>query len=1021
VLTDSFPGGGRPPSWNRLIQRKITPPALPDEVAARERVASLLTRLIGRHRLVSVCASAGAGKTTAVRQAVSLLQRPLAWLTVDGTDGATGRLLTYLEAALWPSVPGVAGVASAAMAASLPHVEVAGILAESLGDNEVVVVLDDVERLAGSPEAIDVLSSFARYLPPQARLVVLSRCALPFRSVVGSAPWVAGVGERDLALTAGEAAEVLARAGREEVDAAEAVRQTGGWMTGVLFEAWRADEHVLGLGGEADPLHGYLATEILADLEPADREFLIHTAVLPEVSVAAAESLGVAGASARLHSLLGSRLPVSWTSGNTVLRCHPRFREFLLRLLSRRDEAEQRALYRAHARMLAGDGYAEEALEEYLKAGCLEEALDISPAVLERVIERTDFDLAERWLAQLAPVRGRDDLVLAEAELLLAVAREDYGAGAALGDSLLAAGRREELAASSGQAAGLLAWCYLHVGRPDDMDAVLESGLPGAAVEAARYATLIVRDGSPRRGVPTGVLSGGPLDAMVMRTHFDLGRMNLLTDPPRSPWAVRVAESWLAGALLASGNVERAFELYHQLTGSAEQSVWLSALLGPRLLGEMSDHVGAQRLLREGRARIAATGSAMFSMYSLLMEAEFALRWDADVATAASALAQVRAHPVGRGYAFVVEQWEMLTGLTRLLEGRPQEAVVHLERAVSGMQKGNRLLFLAPAAVYLAEAHWRAGSEEASDHAADRALAAAEHQGSNHSLLQALAEFPDVLSRRIDLEPTGDSRWHQLGRSLLVRSTPVAAVTAAARSRPIHVTEFGRAAVHIDGAAVRARLSKSVELLALLATRERAEATKAVVLDSLFDSRRNGSSAAYLRQAMFRLREMVPDVLDPDSPPGILRLAPGLSVTTDSQHVLSLLSQASSTQGERRVRILQEALTAADQGEYLPGSRSPWAEDRRRHLQEMLRRARFDAAEAAFAVGRYSEAEGLTHTILAEDRFHEPAWRLRMRIAHMHGDHQRVLATYRACEQALGEIGAGPSASTVSLLRDLRV
>jgi hypothetical protein len=31
-----------------------------------------------------------------------------------------------------------------------------------------------------------------------------------------------------------------------------------------------------------------------------------------------------------------------------------------------------------------------------------------------------------------------------------------------------------------------------------------------------------------------------------------------------------------------------------------------------------------------------------------------------------------------------------------------------------------------------------------------------------------------------------------------------------------------------------------------------------------------------------------------------------------------------------------------------------------------------------------------------------------------------VLATFRACEQALRELGARPSASTVALLRDLR-
>jgi DNA-binding SARP family transcriptional activator len=335
------------------------------------------------------------------------------------------------------------------------------------------------------------------------------------------------------------------------------------------------------------------------------------------------------------------------------------------------------------------------------------------------------------------------------------------------------------------------------------------------------------------------------------------------------------------------------------------------------------------------------------------------------------------------------------------------------------MRSGDRLLFLATAAVYLAEACWRTGDEAAADAAADLALGAAVRQGSNHALLQALAEFPDVLSRRIDLESTDESPWHELGRSLLVRAAPASASTVQ-RSRSVHLTEFGKIAVRVDGAVVRARLTKSVELLALLASNPRGEASKDFVIEALFDSGRNGSSAAYLRQAVFRLRETVPDVLDPDSPPGVLRLAPGLSVTTDSHKVLGLLGQAAVTRGDERVRVLLEALELADQGEYLPALRSPWVEVRRRHLEVMLRRARFDAAEGAFAIGRYRQAETLTEAILADDRFHEPASRLRMRISHLHGDSQRVLATFRACEQALRELGAHPSASTTSLLRDLR-
>jgi ATP/maltotriose-dependent transcriptional regulator MalT len=328
------------PNW--IIRRKITPPLLDASVTRRPRVEALLTRLVEQHRLAFVYASAGAGKTTAALQSADHLARPLAWLELDATDVATGRLLVYLEAAVARQVPEVRGITSGALGANLAHAEVAGLLAEAVGSSEVLIVVDNAEWLADAPAAMAVLASFARYLPAAARLLVLSRVELPLSTAVDAFPWVAAMGEEDLALTVQEAAEALARTGQNDVDPVEALIETGGWLTGVLFEAWRSSDHVIGLGGEADPLHGYLATQILDQLGPADQDFLVTTAVLQEVTAQAAEALGVPAARARMHSLRGHRLPVNWDRAGTRMRCHPRFREFLLRRLDRRGESEVR-------------------------------------------------------------------------------------------------------------------------------------------------------------------------------------------------------------------------------------------------------------------------------------------------------------------------------------------------------------------------------------------------------------------------------------------------------------------------------------------------------------------------------------------------------------------------------------------------------------------------------------------------------------------------------------------------------
>lgn len=1004
------------PDW--IIRRKITPPPLDSTVSRRPRVETLLVRLIEQHRLVVVYASAGAGKTTAVLQAADRLDRPLAWLDLDTTDVATGRLLVYLEAALARQVPEVRGVAAGALAANLAHAEVAGLLAEAVEGHEVLVVLDDAERLADSPEALGVVAAFARYLPAQARLVLLSRVELAFGSA-GAAPWVAAVGEEDLALTVQEATDALARSGRTDIDPVEALIETGGWLTGVLFEAWRSTDHVIGLGGEADPLHGYLATQILDQLDVGDQDFLISTAVLQEVTGPAAEALGLASASSRMHALRGRRLPVSWDGDR--MRCHPRFREFLLRRLARRGEEELRRLRTAYARLLLASGHDEEALEELFAAEALDEAIAVAQPALERAIERTDFPTAERWLARLGPVRREHHVALAGAELMLVVVREDFAAGVQLADRLAASGHRDELAKTSGRAAGLMAWCYLHAGRPADMRAVIDSGLPGPDVDAARYAMRMVDAVAPPDDIAPGLgaLTGGPLDALVMRAHFDLGRLEEMEARPVSPWALRAAESWMVSGLLATGRTAEAFELYHRLveTSPADRSVWLQALVGPRLMAEIGEEQAAWTLLREGRERIAGTGSVLFEAYSRLIEAEFALRLDHDPDAAEHALRPLAAHPIGRTYALIVEHLAAVRGRIALARGHAAEAAAHLAPAVAGMRSGGRLLHLPAAAVYLAEAAWRSGDEDGADVAADLALEAARGQGSPHALLAALAEFPDVLARRLDLEATAESPWHELGRSLTARVAGLADVLGAA----VHVAEFGRTAICLNGREVKPRLAKSVELLALLANRgEREQVTRAQLLDALFEGRRDDSAASYLRQAVLHLRKAVPDVLETEGGPGVVRLASRVRVTTESKRVVALLAQAQALRGPERLRVLLDALEIADRGPYLPGIRATWADERRGQLTEILKDVRLDAAEAAFATGDLNLADELLPAVLRTDPVREAGWRLQMRLAHAMGDSDRVLAAYRSCERALREFGTAPSSTTSALLKDLR-
>jgi DNA-binding SARP family transcriptional activator len=331
------------------------------------------------------------------------------------------------------------------------------------------------------------------------------------------------------------------------------------------------------------------------------------------------------------------------------------------------------------------------------------------------------------------------------------------------------------------------------------------------------------------------------------------------------------------------------------------------------------------------------------------------------------------------------------------------------------MVEGDRLLELPAAAVYLAEAEWRAGNEEAADRAADTALRAAQRQGSDHILMQALADVPAVVSRRIDSEPSADSSWHRLGRSLIAQGVRLTANPGVA----VRFRDFGERSIEVDGEPRQPKISKGYELLAYLLTY--GESTREDLLGALFKGRADDSARAYLRQAINALRDCLPDGALITPPGGPVRLADDVLVVSDSDNLESRLMEAARLRGEDRIAATLSALALTEQGEYLGGATSAWVDDRRAALTERVVAARLDAAELALSAGNFELAQQLGREVLAADPYREAAWRLMMRVAGLHGDPDGVIREYKACEHALADVGTTPAGATRKLLDQLRL
>src|SRR5258708_33884817 len=131
----------------------------------RGRLDAALARL-DDCRLGLVVAPAGSGKTTLLAQVAAASAPPAAWFRAETSDGDPATLLRGLHAALHAVLPGLAGdwAGGEAAAAAL----------EAMPSPRVLLVMDDLHTLAGTP-AETALERFLRCAPPGLRLLCGTR------------------------------------------------------------------------------------------------------------------------------------------------------------------------------------------------------------------------------------------------------------------------------------------------------------------------------------------------------------------------------------------------------------------------------------------------------------------------------------------------------------------------------------------------------------------------------------------------------------------------------------------------------------------------------------------------------------------------------------------------------------------------------------------------------------------------------------------------------------------------------
>jgi ATP/maltotriose-dependent transcriptional regulator MalT len=557
-----------PPAGDRqrrpIIRRKLQIPAGAKDVVVRPRLSRRLRELLEHHPVVTVFAAAGAGKTTAVALAVRELGRPVAWLSLDGTEQAAGRLLVYLEAAVEGAVTAAAGVAVDALGGGLPTGEAAGLLAESLQGSRLIVVCDNVERIAADDNCQAALSSFARYLPPGVNLVLISRADITLdlgstaeRGRLGELP------EADLAFDVAEAGAALRAAGHEDVDPVRAVSATAGWVAGVLGLGRPPAPYRHDRAADPDSPLSPVAASIFNSLSAGERTFLLHTSLLDEISVDRAQALGQHNAARIMAGLRARHLPVTWAGDGSRMTPHPVFRDFLRAALDQQDVETVTEVRRRHAGVLAGCGHREQAVDELLRIGDVDAAARLAAAVLPGLVTRLDVGPAARWLDAIEGSVAALTPEIASVTLRMAFALDQCGRGVALIDRHGYAWLPDPGDPGADETHVLVCWFLWQSGRIADARAIAERLPPSRSRDIADTLIALATGEEPPPLPERPTTPCGPLDGLLIRLAYLRGRLDGLDDAASlDPWCTMLAGPWVIAALRATGRLDEAMAMY---------------------------------------------------------------------------------------------------------------------------------------------------------------------------------------------------------------------------------------------------------------------------------------------------------------------------------------------------------------------------------------------------------------------------------------------------------------------------
>ena len=1040
---------------NLIILSQVNPPAQRSHVLLRERVSSILKEAF-QYPLSMVQAGTGYGKSTAIISFVNMIEKPVYWFTISGTDRDPTLFLAKLFTAFNQLDEGIGDEALRIL--DMPDstqqeamIALINAIATKV-EKESLLILDDFHRVNEVEELVQLVDWMIENLPPQLHIIISTRRVVEFPSLN---KWrvtntIYEITREDLTFTQEEIKTLFEQQYKISVndeDASQLQQKSEGWAIGLQMIWQTLKSHpgmeireVLEDDRESrTALFDYLAHEVLARQDEETQQFLLRTSILSRLDSATCDFLLTTDQSDRILRQLNRTGLFIEELRPGVYRYHQIFREFLLNRLQQ-DPTETVELHHKIASYFAAHEYWEQALFHLISAADFRQINLVLENIGGKMIQEGRQETIRYWINTI-PVFVRQNYPYMNYLL-----GEVYRYTSNFNQALECYHTAERLYRSLGNDWGISlalqgqARVYLDTVRPVNADQILQDALQllDPREDVQQYANLLVLTAENQLNLGNPYSAEGLLNqARTLVTEMDnetsliqariylrigaihegIRHLEAREDDPSVTAALaRPQRFHREGSLLLSlfytivGDVEKAEEYAHHgiAIGKALQSTFVQSVgymrmghalqLRHRHPWNTSGFDQAMDYYQQAMDKIEVTRIHVEPLWGMCRALGYSERIEE---------AEQLAHTSLEIAQKAGDQWiglliRLSLGAGQVLAGQYESAKESLIVAESTALNVKDNYSLCVARMWLAIATWSQDLKNTAFAYLEKFLPIAREHGYEFLLVNetylGLRDKETIIPLLLAAKHNGIEADY---------------IEQLLKERNLHnleyhpgyslwVQTFGQFHAWRGGHLIDAaewKREKARQLLQLLIANRDKWLSRDQILAMLWPDTMMETAAKNLKVVFNQLNH----VLEPDRPRGstpffvernqeLYRLNPGANILIDAE----VFEQDSTSQ---QLSALENAVQLYQGGYFADSYVQEWlvVEEQYYHQQFLL------AAEKLTTLlverGELEKALQVTYQILTEDQFCEAAYRLQMRIFHRMGRYSMVRTTYKECEK----------------------